>query len=417
MKTIHIIGGGTVSHVRCHTALCMPAYGETAIALAEYMNAEIVDTMNIGNYRVQLHLTKMADPRGSNIETNEDVEALLDQLIADPDTRGIIWNVALTDFDGKIGEVESGKYAERLSSAVSPVMHMTPKKKLVNKIRETRKDIFAVGFKTTFDESPDIQYRKGLKLLKRNSLNLVVANDTGTRNNMIIAPEETRYQESTDRELVLRRLCKIMLSRMSNTFTRSTVIPGENVPWDSSEVPSNLREVVDYCIDQGAYKPVLGKTAGHFAVKVADDTFLTSVRKSNFNDLSKVGLVKIVSSGEDQVIAYGSKPSVGGQSQRIIFREHQDLDCIVHFHCPPRDVNLVPVAQQWPNECGSHECGRNTSAHLRLFDLGDGHSLKMVYLDSHGPNIVFNRNTPAQKVKAFIDQHFDLSDKTGGLLV
>ena len=26
-----------------------------------------------------------------------------------------------------------------------------------------------------------------------------------------------------------------------------------------------------------------------------------------------------------------------GQSQRIIFKEHPELDCIVHFHCPVKE--------------------------------------------------------------------------------
>jgi ribulose-5-phosphate 4-epimerase/fuculose-1-phosphate aldolase len=195
------------------------------------------------------------------------------------------------------------------------------------------------------------------------------------------------------------------------------VVDGEAVQWRDPDVPVNLRQVVDHCISKGAYKPVLGKTAGHFAVKVDDQTFLTSARKTNFNELNKIGLVKVVSSGPDHVMAYGRKPSVGGQSQRIIFSEHPELDCIVHFHCPPKENMTVPTAEQWPNECGSHECGKNTSGHLKEFDLGDGDKLKMVYLDKHGPNIVFNRQVPAAKVIDFINTHFDLSKKTGGMVV
>ena len=140
--------------------------------------------------------------------------------------------------------------------------------------------------------------------------------------------------------------------------------------------------------------------------------------KSNFNDLNKVGLVKVESKNENEVIAYGFKPSVGGQSQRIIFKEHPDLDCIVHFHCPVKDEfkdTIIPVRQQWPNECGSHQCGINTSAGLKELEL-DGHKLSVVYLDEHGPNIVFNKKVPSKTVIDFIDKHFDLSQKTGGLV-
>ncbi len=412
MKKIHIIGGGTFSHVRAHLALAMPAFGDTAIKIHEIMSKQLVDKDMVA----ELHLTRMADPRNSRIETNEDVSALLDKLIADPDTRGIVFNVALADFDGTIGvDVPSGKRSERMQSNTNGIiMALTAKEKLISKIRAVRKDIFVVGFKTTTNKAPEDQYSAGLRLLKQNSLNLVIANDLTTRNNILIAPEETQYANTTDRELTLNTMVKMMLSRMQNTFTRSTVVDGAAIAWSSTLVPENLRQVVDYCIDAGAYKPVLGKTAGHFAVKVDDKTFLTSARKTNFNELNKIGLVKVVSRDKNSVLAYGRKPSVGGQSQRQIFSEHSEADCIVHFHCPPKVE--VPTADQWPNECGSHECGKNTSEHLQEFDLGDGHSLKMVYLDRHGPNIVFNRLVPSRKVIAFINEHFDLKEKTGGLV-
>ena len=62
-------------------------------------------------------------------------------------------------------------------------------------------------------------------------------------------------------------------------------------------------------------------------------------------------------------------------------------------------------------ECGSHECGQNTSDGLR--PVGNG--IECVYLDNHGPNIVFHRSTDPQKVIDFIDQNFDLSQSTDGV--
>ena len=266
-----------------------------------------------------------------------------------------------------------------------------------------------MGFKTTTAKAPEDQYAAGLKLLKENSLNLVLANDLTTRNNIVIAPEETQYFNGTDRQGALQIMTKMMLSRMENHFTRSTVVDGAAVPWRDELVPINLRDVVNHCIRKGAYKPVLGKTAGHFAVKVDEKTFLTSARKTDYNDLNSIGLVKVISTGPDNVLAYGRKPSVGGQSQRQIFAAHPETDCIVHFHCPPLPGVEVPTADQWQNECG-----KNTSDHLKEYDLGDGHSLKLVMLDNHGPNIVYNREVPSQKVIDFIDKTFDLSRKTGG---
>lgn len=422
MKNIYILGGGTFSDIRVHQSLATRAFGDTAINLEKIFNKHLKDQGLDTQYQTKLILTRMAQPHGNpyNIITNEDASKLLDTLIEDPATKVIVQNFALCDFDGQINDIPSGKHATRLRTSEGNVtMLMTPAAKLIGKIRKNRKDIFAIGFKTTDNQTADVQYLRGLELLKANSLNLVLANDVVNYRNMIIAPEETRYNEQVgkDRSEILEHLVKMTLSRMQNTFTRSTVVEGKSMDWNGEDIPQNLRTVVNHCIKEGAYKPFLGKTAGHFAAKLNDTEIATSIRKTNFNNLDKIGLVKIQSKNKNEVIAHGFKPSVGGQSQRIIFAEHPELDCIVHFHCPVKENSeQVPVAAQWPNECGSHECGKNTSSHLKKVDLGDGDSLEVVYLDQHGPNIVFNRKTNPSKVIDFINRNFDLSAKTGGFV-
>lgn len=430
-KKIHILGGGTFSYVRNHLSLATPAFGNTARRVYQLIDKWVEDydyRMNDYNvehyYQVHTHLTKMADHE-SDLVTNQDIELLVDKLIADPETKIIIFNVAMCDFDGyvktydKDGNLEdpSGKHAPRLQSRSTNLPHiaLTKANKVITKIRKERKDIFLVAFKTTCGATEDEQYIAGLNLLKENSCNLVLANDTKTRTNMIICPEEARYCVTTDRDKVLYTLVDMTMKRSDLHFTRSTVVEGDSIDWNNVEVPDSLRTVINYCIEKGAYKPFRGKTAGHFAVKVDDKTFLTSKRSTNFNELDKIGLVKVESTGKDNVVAYGAKPSVGGMSQRIIFSEHPDVDCIVHFHCPKRDIEqawFIPTKPQYPYECGSHECGQNTSDGLA--EVWEG--IKAVYLDEHGPNIVFNRKADPQRVIRFIDRYFDLSQKTGGLV-
>lgn len=411
---IHIYGGGTFNHVRNHLALAAPAFGSTA----RFIHSNISEI----RHGLELHLTKMADSN-SSLVTNEDVEKHLETLIQDPTTKIIFFNVALCDYEGSVIDKDmswlqgtpSGKYETRLKTSDGhQMMHLSPAEKLIGKIRKERKDIFVVGFKTTCGATSDEQYVTALNMLKANSINLVLANDTLTRNNMIVAPEETRYCETTDRATALLSLIDMTLSRSENTFTRSTVVPGDHVPWNSDEIPDNLRKVVNHCIERGAYKPFRGATAGHFAVKISDKEVLTSKRKFNYNNLENDGLVRIEYDGLDKVVAHGFKPSVGGQSQRIVFDEHPEADCIVHFHCPLRDDRLheVAVADQWQNECGSHQCGKNTSD--RLIDMYGG--IKAVMLDDHGPNIVFSKTTDPGAVIDFIESNFDLTKKTGGLV-
>ena len=463
IKRIHIIGGGTFKYVRNHLSLCAPAFGETAktlhhALLGRYMtiarekgwerlgrNSEFyravvqmimegvpeerincyADTFGIPLDKVLvpvLHLTKMADPRPDNkLTTNEDVAALIDRLVADPTTDAIVMNAAICDFSGQVGDIPSGKHAQRLKTREGQqTMVLAPTDKIISRIRKDRKDIFLVAFKTTTDATEQEQYIAGLNLLKANSVNLVLANDTVTRRNMIIVPEEARYHVTMNREEALQGLTDMISMRAHLHFTRSTVVPGYLVSWYDARIPSNLRAVVNWCIGRGAYKPFRGSTAGHFAVKLGNGEFLTSPRKRDFNDFpdDKVGMVYVETEGNDRVIAYGARPSVGGQSQRQVFAMHPDTDCIIHAHIPLRPgaglgadgYGPLEIRSQREFECGSHECGFNTATGLREVAPG----IKAVMLDNHGPNIVFSRNTPAEHIIKYIEMTFDISQKTGG---
>lgn len=421
-KQIHVIGGGTIYHIRPHFAICSPAYGETARRLGNSFQ-------DMSKMDVCLHLTKMA---GGEYETNEDIAKLVDKLVANPLTKIIVMSAALCDYEGYVTDgpipTASGKYEPRLHSRDQKTdvnIKFLAGDKIISRIRKKRKDIFLVAFKATSGLDEDAQYIAGLNLLKESSANLVLANDMKTRLNMVVTPEEARYHVTTNRKEALEGLVEMALLRSHLTFTRSTVVAGKPVPWDSPEVPMALRIVVNHCIGKDAYKPFRGSTVGHFACKVSDNEFLTSIRKTNFNDLEKTGLVRIKTDGPDSVIAYGSKPSVGGQSQRILFHDHKEYDCVVHFHCPLKEGHRddIPVRSQREVECGSHECGKNTSNGLKKFSvvrnpkiagLDVPQEFGCVMLDQHGPNIVFNRSIDPLAVIDFIEANFDLSQKTGG---
>jgi hypothetical protein len=410
-----IIGGGTVYHVRPHLALSAPAYGATARAMEGNLLA-------LG-WDLEVYLTKMAG--GRTLETNADIQNLIEkQIIPDTDVKLLIMNAALCDFEGNVIHPydvtapmpieDSGKDQPRLkTSGGTHYLALQPAAKVISLIRKERKDIFLVGFKTTAGATREAQYLEGLELLKKSSCNLVLANDVHTRKQMIITPEQAIYGENVSRSNALVQLAEMATSRANLKFTRSTVVEGSPVAWASPEVPEALRVVVDHMIARGAYKPFLGKTVGHFAVKVGEGQFLTSIRKTNFNELDKTGLVRVESQDDDHVIAYGARPSVGGQSQRIIFREHGGVDCIFHAHIPLREnpADDIPVRPQWGVECGSHQCGANTSEGLK--DFG---GIKAVMLDQHGPNVVFRRDTDPEQVIRFIEANFDPEKSTDGIL-
>jgi hypothetical protein len=425
MKKIHVLGGGTHFHVRPHLALSAPAGGKTARTISKMItywpNPLFKDT------EVLLHLTKMASPE-SSIDTNADIEKLVDQIIADPESRMVFFSAALCDFEGSIlTEYVPGAFAPSKSGKDQPrmetrglrttphgyphaVMELTPAPKIIGKIRETRKDIFLVGFKTTAGATEDEQFNAGLRLCKEAHCNLVLANDLHTRVNMIITPEQARYSVSADRERVLSDLVEMAGVRSKGTFARCKIEEGTLYEFDSPEIPESLRTVVSTCVQKGAYQPFNGKCVGHFAVKKPDGSVLCSIRRSNYNE--KIQMVRMVTLNERETIAYGARPSAGSRSQWIMFNKNPNLDCVVHFHCPVRPGKFVSTRAQRNFECGSNECGHNTAA--GLIPVSEDGMIYAVMLDNHGPNILFNSKVDPQRVLAFIEENFDLSKTTRG---
>jgi hypothetical protein len=415
-KLIYIFGGGTIMPIVNHLALTAPAFGTTARRIAEECGKQT------SALDVRLILTKMADPVHSHVVTNQDLTVAVEAMVEDQRAKIVFFTAAVTDFTPNLTEgdiqmsMETGKYAPRLNTRGGGQysVYLEPAPKIVSLIRKNRKDITLASFKTTCGATGAQMFNAGLRLLKESSSNLVMVNDALSRQNMVVTPEEAVYHDTANRDEALRGLVQMALLRSHLTFTRSTVVSGEPIPWKSDLVPESLRTVVDHCIARNAYKPFKGATVGHFAVQLDESSFLTSIRKSNFNRLNEVGMVLVRTDGPDTVIAYGAKPSVGGQSQRMVFHDHPGFDCVVHFHCPlisdhPDDV---PIKSQREFECGSHECGASTSSGLKQFG-----NLKAIYLDQHGPNIVFPRSIDHQEVIDFIERNFDLSAKTSGYAI
>lgn len=515
-KKIVILGGGTNTYISNHLALSAPAYGNTA---RELRRKFLIESQG---YSVNLVLTKMADPSNKDApDTPEEVEAVIDQLIADPDVRVIVFNVAMVDYkptsltewrrtDKTLGEDSNvfGKYERRLSTTGTPVidLELQPYNKIINKIRKTRKDIFLVGFKTTCGATQEEQFNKGLKLVKEASCNIVFANDVdkaridllnnslsileermqskdpvkhrrqgltksaqcsvdSLRNNALITPEESSYWYNT-RDEALDALVAMTLSRIKGEFTRTTEVEGNPVQAVTSyigsgsdstfipvtyntSIPSPFMQVLSWLISQGAYKKnVMGKTPGHFGIKLSPTTSLCSIRKQDYTDLRNLKLVKVeqkqvptypdldywesaLSSGiadstmpnivwKDIVEAQGAKPSVGDATQRELFKYNPEMDFIIHFHCPlqPNHSLSIPIVKQFGYECGSHgetSCSKNTRTGMKAFQLPSGSYVYAVHLDHHGPNIMFNRSVDIEELKTFISFNWDLSKKDDGL--
>ena len=137
-KEIHIIGGGTINTISNHLSVCAPAYGSTS----RFLNHLCKDVFD-GKMVVHKHLTRMAG--GAYLETTEDIDLLVEDLIQNPKTKIIFMTAAICDYEPLLLEANNKFITEfnrsyRLKTAESQAikLFLSPAQKIVSKIRKDR---------------------------------------------------------------------------------------------------------------------------------------------------------------------------------------------------------------------------------------------------------------------------------------
>jgi hypothetical protein len=439
----YVITGGTLIHVAPHFAVCAPAYGQVGGQVSEGLkrilrqNARVVlvrTRMALGDQEPSAEERALFQAAGiRHLETNQDLAALVDHLIANPETRCIVMAAAVCDWEPRALSQneetvagEFGRQLPRLSTREGNVtLTLAPAEKILRRIRKQRKDIFLVGFKATAGRTPEECYALGLELLKTASANLVFANDVQTHQNVVITPEEFPYFEK-NRKQAVRTLCEMIRDRTQLSFVRTELREGPLANLaeldERGALPKNFVPVLRFLLQAGAYKLFRGRTTGHFGCKVLDPSVgfprISSLRKVDHNQVFQRGMAPIFGydAASGNIVAAGAKPSVGEHTQHRIYQELGDrAHSIVHFHSPLSEAaeraNTIPRAAQRPFECGSVECAENTATHMREVAPG----IFAVQLDGHGPNIAFHRDVEPEVVIRFLKEHFALEEKTGGI--
>lgn len=444
MKNIYVITGGTINYVRPHFALSAPAYGNIGREIANQLNEmDIQEDYNLYLIPTKMALSIIQDDKDyedvyysvlkkaglDKLETNDELSKFTDYLISEKDTRCIVMSAAVCDFEPSLVTTEDelnsesfGKSFSRLHSNNFISLELKPSEKIISKIRKTRKDIFLVNFKTTSDVGFDETYKQGLSSLKKNSSNLVFANDIKQKINMVITPEEFPYH-TDDRKGTIDILCKMLKDRLNLTFEDKTFLvddlrafPDKLV--SDKSIPSNWYEVMTFLFKNNAFKPLstTGKTSGHFGCRVYGKDYerITSERKINHNESFKRGMIRVYSYKDNKLMVGGAKPSVGEKTQEMIYHDLGDkIDAIVHFHSPLKDgVKEIPTKSQFSFECGSKECALNTVSGMKELLPG----IWAVHLDNHGPNIAFSKDVKSEDVINFINKYWDITLKTGGIV-
>lgn len=187
-----IIGGGTFQPIACHLALAAPAFGQTAIDMGRWFPDITCDMECV------VKLTRMAD-RSSNLMTNQDVADYVRDLLGDPLVKIIVLNAAICDFG-----IENPSGEARLSSQKDyPVVMKGITSKIISGIKTFRPDIVVCGFKTTHGATRREQKAKAEHSFETNNLDYIIANDLGTRVNLLMTKDCVVYDE---RGSLLRRM-------------------------------------------------------------------------------------------------------------------------------------------------------------------------------------------------------------------
>lgn len=418
---IIVLGGGTINPISNHLALCSPAFGSTANKIGEYLSDS--------EYEIEVVKTKLADPT-SSIVSNEDLsQYVLENIILNDNVVGVVFNVAVCDFKYKSGDF----HGERLSSESNITLDLAPDDKIISKIRQTRPDIFLVGFKTTTNKSINVMFEKGLKMMKSSKCNLVLCNDVVTRKNLVITPEETMYHITEDRDDALRGLTNLIKLRMNATYQRSKLVNMNGVVTPYL-IPDEFRNILEFVISNGGFicNNGNGFTPGHFCIRTTKEKvieymtgdmididfsiindsemiFLSSVRKANHNDVFTNGMCIVVVKEDGEFIVFGpNKASVGARSQYMLLKNNPEFDYILHTHNPLTPYSELHSVEQYPFQCGSNECGVNTSTNLKSYENDE---IRAVYLEKHGVNMIFKHGFDQDTIKNFISNNIKLGEK------
>jgi hypothetical protein len=184
MNKCVIIGGGTFNPIACHLALAAPAFGQTARDMGRWFPDITCDMECV------VKLTKMAD-HTSNLMTNDDVAAYVRDLLGDPLVKIIVLNAAICDFG-----IENPSEEARLSSQKDyPVVMKGITNKIIRGIKSFRPDIVVCGFKTTHSATRIEQRIRAIESYDSNNLDFLIANDLGTRVNMLVSEHAIEYGE------------------------------------------------------------------------------------------------------------------------------------------------------------------------------------------------------------------------------
>lgn len=228
---------------------------------------------------------------------------------------------------------------------------LTKNPKVIARVKETKQDIFLVGFKllagsAITQEMIDVAYRSGIN----NHANLTVLNsvsggDLDNRCTVFITPE--KGITSVTMPEIAPKLVELVSQRFSRSHfhTKLTVIPQFDARLD--EDIASFKKAVAELWQLNLFEPYFtGEDDCHFgfvAKRVSGNSFLTTTRASDKHHFTEKDLVLVTDSNWQtktlKVSSLGKKASLNASVPAKIFEERSETDWIVHAHVFPGFAN------------------------------------------------------------------------------
>lgn len=214
---------------------------------------------------------------------------------------------------------------------------------------------FIVGFKLLSGVSSEELLQTGRIQIKRDRLNLTVANDLDEiapeyHPIVMLTPEGGAIRRKGDKQTVAGDLVAFVLERFDVKWSRSVRVGITPTACDAHEAAAELLTFA-----QGAQ--LLPGTDGNVSVRTADGGLWITPRQVPKKDLKPDELVHVHWECESRTVRYGGerKPSIDSSVHAWLYNQLPRLNGLIHFH----EAIVLPTAVTcFPFPCGSLEEGQ-----------------------------------------------------------
>lgn len=355
-----VTAGGTsepIDDVRVITNLSTGRFGH---ALAAELASNDINTVELCPVSTTQRLGSEEGVRYEHFDTTDSLRHLLVDRTDKPDI--ILHAAAVSDYK----PVRSTGKISSEQESLTIKLERTPK--IISELRERYgSEVFIAGFKLLSGVSEAELVGAAITQLKRNRLNMVVANDLqnlkdGQHPLFAVTAEGGVIPFSGERSKVARELASFVLRRVNVQWFRS--VNSQEVIPDMSNAA--FGDVLSLVRDMH----LLTDDSGNISVNVGEGKLLVSPRQVDKSALIEQDAVPVTVDTDNRIVTYlgDRKPSIDTGVSSLLYREHPDIEAIIHFH---NGWGRMNVKTGFPFPCGVKEEADEMISSLQQSDSRD----------------------------------------------